>query len=191
MSRQRGIGCALAAQAALADEAAALGEAAGGHGDEEHIRHQAHSTAMVLSIVLALSGIALGFLMYWERKSGKITYSWQNPGESQKREKLVLFRYLPEFEWIVASSSYLDEFYAPLRFRGTHNDRGILIAAGPPFRRNHRLVPEDPGRAGEIRPSGALGVRDVSVTVLAVRSSQNSSRGKSGASRASITIGGV
>ena len=49
-----------------------------------------------------------------KEKSGKIIYPWKNPGEPQMREKLVLFNYLPEYEWIVASSSYLDEFYAPL-----------------------------------------------------------------------------
>ncbi|MFO7714772.1 cache domain-containing protein [Desulfosarcina sp.] len=49
-----------------------------------------------------------------KERSGKITYSWKNPGEPYLREKLVLFNYLPEYEWIVASSSYLDEFYAPL-----------------------------------------------------------------------------
>ena len=49
-----------------------------------------------------------------QKKKGKITYPWKNPGELHMREKLVLFTYLPEYEWIVASSSYLDEFYAPL-----------------------------------------------------------------------------
>lgn len=49
------------------------------------------------------------------RKSGKITYSWRNPDEDDTREKLVIFNYIPEYDWIVASSSYLEEFYAPLR----------------------------------------------------------------------------
>ncbi len=49
------------------------------------------------------------------RKSGKIIYSWKNPDEVQSREKLVIFNYIPEYDWIVASSSYLEEFYAPLR----------------------------------------------------------------------------
>jgi PAS domain S-box-containing protein len=49
-----------------------------------------------------------------DRKSGKITYSWENPGENNSRDKLVIFNHIPEFHWIVASSSYLDEFYAPL-----------------------------------------------------------------------------
>lgn len=48
------------------------------------------------------------------RKKGKIIYPWQNPDEPEAREKLVIFNYIPEFQWIVASSSYLDEFYAPL-----------------------------------------------------------------------------
>lgn len=49
------------------------------------------------------------------QRSGKITYSWRNPGETHHREKLVIFNHIPEYEWIVASSSYLDEFYAPLK----------------------------------------------------------------------------
>lgn len=49
------------------------------------------------------------------RKSGKITYSWENPGENRVRDKLVIFNHIPEYAWIVASSSYLDEFYAPLK----------------------------------------------------------------------------
>lgn len=49
------------------------------------------------------------------RKSGKITYSWPLPGTDQVGEKLVIFNYLPEFDWIVASSSYLDEIFAPLQ----------------------------------------------------------------------------
>jgi len=48
------------------------------------------------------------------RKTGKIVYAWQNPDESAPREKLVIFDYMPELDWIVASSSYYDEFYAPL-----------------------------------------------------------------------------
>lgn len=50
-----------------------------------------------------------------KRRSGKITYSWKNPGESRRRDKLVIFNHIPEYDWIVASSSYLDEFYAPLK----------------------------------------------------------------------------
>ena len=53
-----------------------------------------------------------------ERKSGKIIYSWAAPGESAAREKLVIFNFIPEYQWIVASSSFAEEFYAPLRTIG-------------------------------------------------------------------------
>ncbi|MCP4132777.1 MAG: response regulator [bacterium] len=49
-----------------------------------------------------------------KKKRGKIVYSWKNPGEMFSREKLVYLNYIPEYDWIVASSSYLDEFYKPL-----------------------------------------------------------------------------
>ncbi len=49
-----------------------------------------------------------------ERKNGKLVYTWRNPGEPRARKKLVIFNYLSQYQWIVASSSYLDEFYSPL-----------------------------------------------------------------------------
>jgi PAS domain S-box-containing protein len=49
-----------------------------------------------------------------EKKNGKAVYSWKNPGEAESREKLVIFNHIPEYDWIVASASYLDEIYAPL-----------------------------------------------------------------------------
>ncbi len=48
------------------------------------------------------------------RKSGKIIYPWKNPDETEPRLKLVIFNHIPEYDWIVGSSSYLDEFYKPL-----------------------------------------------------------------------------
>ena len=51
-----------------------------------------------------------------EKKNGKIIYTWRNPDESEYREKLVLFNYIPEFDWLVASSSYVEEFYEPLQY---------------------------------------------------------------------------
>lgn len=53
-----------------------------------------------------------------EKENGKIVYEWRNPGESGLRKKLVIFNLIPEYQWIVASSSYLEEFYAPLRNLG-------------------------------------------------------------------------
>ncbi len=49
-----------------------------------------------------------------ERKNGKMVYTWRNPGEKEYREKLSVFRYIPEFDWIIASASYKEEFYQPL-----------------------------------------------------------------------------
>ncbi len=49
-----------------------------------------------------------------EKKNGKLEYAWKNPGETRYRDKLVFFNYIPEYEWIVASSSYLDEIRSPL-----------------------------------------------------------------------------
>jgi PAS domain S-box-containing protein len=49
-----------------------------------------------------------------EMKRGKLVYSWKNPGERDFRDKLVIFNYIPEYDWIVASSCYLEESYAPL-----------------------------------------------------------------------------
>ena len=40
--------------------------------------------------------------------------SLKNPDEAQAREKLVIFDSIPEFEWTVGCSSYLNEFYEPL-----------------------------------------------------------------------------
>ena len=45
--------------------------------------------------------------------------SWRKKG----RQKVVLFNYIPEYDWIVASSGYLDEFYSVL---ATINRIGIV-----------------------------------------------------------------
>lgn len=49
------------------------------------------------------------------QKKGKLIYSWKNPEETHFRDKLVIFNYIPEYDWIVASSCYLEESYAALR----------------------------------------------------------------------------
>lgn len=50
-----------------------------------------------------------------KRKNGKLTYFWKNPSDDKPRNKLVIFNYIPELKWIVASSGYVDEFYRPLK----------------------------------------------------------------------------
>ncbi|MFZ1986449.1 MAG: cache domain-containing protein [Desulfatitalea sp.] len=57
------------------------------------------------------------------RRSGEITYAWKNPDEPEERLKFVIFNHIPEYDWIVASSSYLDEFYEPL-----NTIRNLIIA---------------------------------------------------------------
>jgi PAS domain S-box-containing protein len=59
-----------------------------------------------------------------QKKRGKLTYFWKNPDETQVREKLVLFDYLPEYGWFVVSSGYVDEIFKPL-----NTIRAIFIAS--------------------------------------------------------------
>ncbi len=61
-----------------------------------------------------------------ERKNGKIIYPWKNPSDETARQKLVIFNHIPELAWIVASSSYLEEFYSPLE-RGYYVGIGVLV----------------------------------------------------------------
>nr|NJM01827.1 methyl-accepting chemotaxis protein [Desulfobacula sp.] len=57
-----------------------------------------------------------------QEKHGKIKYFWKDPGDRNAREKFVIFKHLPEYKWIVASSSYVEEMFAPLK-----TFRNILI----------------------------------------------------------------
>ncbi len=50
-----------------------------------------------------------------KKQNGKLIYEWKNPNDKDFRDKLVIFNIIPEYEWIVASASYLDEFYSPLK----------------------------------------------------------------------------
>ena len=56
-------------------------------------------------------------------KNGKMFYTWREPAEKQYREKLAVYNYIPEFDWYVVSSSYVEEFYEPLK-----NIRRIIAA---------------------------------------------------------------
>ncbi len=46
-----------------------------------------------------------------EMKNGYMEYSWQNPGEAQPRDKAMYLVYFEEWQWIIAVSSYKEEFY--------------------------------------------------------------------------------
>ncbi|MBF0228726.1 MAG: cache domain-containing protein [Desulfamplus sp.] len=58
-------------------------------------------------------------------KNGKLIYKWKNLNDDKFRKKLVIFNIIPEYEWIVASASYLDEFLNPLKII-----RNIIIVMG-------------------------------------------------------------
>jgi signal transduction histidine kinase/ActR/RegA family two-component response regulator len=47
-------------------------------------------------------------------KTGEMTYSWRNPEDRRAQEKIALFKFLPEFDWIVVSTFYLEDVIAPL-----------------------------------------------------------------------------
>lgn len=47
-------------------------------------------------------------------KTGSLNYFWKNSQEEPYRKKLVIFNHIPEYDWIVASSGYYDEFYSVL-----------------------------------------------------------------------------
>ena len=57
------------------------------------------------------------------QKDGFIRYWWKNPGDSEDREKVVAFNYFPEWNWLIASGSYLDEFNS----EGKTTGRGLLL----------------------------------------------------------------
>jgi len=45
---------------------------------------------------------------------GWIVYPWQNPGDDHARDKIVAYMYMPEWDWVIAVGSYLDEFTSPV-----------------------------------------------------------------------------
>jgi methyl-accepting chemotaxis protein len=49
-----------------------------------------------------------------KNKNGKIIYPWQNPGDKKARDKIVIYKHIPEMDWIVASGSYIEELEKPL-----------------------------------------------------------------------------
>lgn len=58
-------------------------------------------------------------------EKGHFEYAWRDPISGDVRDKILYYRFVPELNWIIASSSYLDEAYAPLR-----NIRFILLITG-------------------------------------------------------------
>lgn len=58
-----------------------------------------------------------------EKKDGVIQYWWKNPEDSGEREKVVAFNQYRDWNWLIASGSYLDEFNA----EGKTTGRGLLL----------------------------------------------------------------
>jgi PAS domain S-box-containing protein len=50
-----------------------------------------------------------------KEKHGQQRYLWQNPGDKEPRQKIVVYDFIPEVGWIVAASAYLDDLYEPLQ----------------------------------------------------------------------------
>lgn len=50
----------------------------------------------------------------FQEKNGQLIYRLRESGEEDIREKIVIYKYIPELDWIVASAAYLDEIYKPL-----------------------------------------------------------------------------
>jgi signal transduction histidine kinase len=47
-------------------------------------------------------------------RNGHFDYMWRNPGERTLKRKVVYFKDIPELGWVVASSSYYEDFQQPL-----------------------------------------------------------------------------
>ncbi|MGM0759118.1 MAG: cache domain-containing protein [Thermodesulfobacteriota bacterium] len=76
------------------------------------IIHPAYAGENIFEVMPEESSQAMHRLV--QEESGTIVYPWRNPGDDRLRRKIVIFQAIPEFDWVVASSLYLDEFYAPL-----------------------------------------------------------------------------
>ena len=47
-------------------------------------------------------------------RDGHFDYMWRNPGETGLKKKVVYYKDIPELGWVVASSSYYEDFQQPL-----------------------------------------------------------------------------
>lgn len=46
-----------------------------------------------------------------EGTTSKYSYTWKNPDENEPREKIALVQYFKDFDWVIATTAYLDEMY--------------------------------------------------------------------------------
>lgn len=47
-------------------------------------------------------------------RSGILEYDWKNPDDTEFQKKLMVFSEIEEYNWIIVSTAYRDEFYRPL-----------------------------------------------------------------------------
>ncbi|MFZ2855680.1 MAG: methyl-accepting chemotaxis protein, partial [Rhodocyclaceae bacterium] len=57
------------------------------------------------------------------QRDGVVNYWWKNPDDPEVREKIVAFNHYPEWNWLIASGSYLEEFNA----EGKQAGRGLML----------------------------------------------------------------
>jgi len=50
-----------------------------------------------------------------QQKTGQIDYKWKSKESNQIKDKFIIFTYIPELEWIVASTAYTGELYTGIK----------------------------------------------------------------------------
>jgi len=50
------------------------------------------------------------FLEMREKKNGYLYYEWTDPSTDKIADKIVFFKYIPEYEWIIGSSVYISDY---------------------------------------------------------------------------------
>lgn len=58
-------------------------------------------------------------------RNGQVSYKWREPETGEYTKKIMVFREIPELGWIVGSTGYLDQVYAPL-----YRIQMFLVASG-------------------------------------------------------------
>lgn len=58
-------------------------------------------------------------------KHGTLVYPLKEAGENRSRNIIVVYKYLAEWDWIIAVGAYIDELYSPI-----YTLQGILITVG-------------------------------------------------------------
>lgn len=65
-----------------------------------------------------------------EKKNGEMTYWFKNVADKFPKKKITFFKYLPELDWVVVSTSYSEDVYRPVEIiRNLMIGIGILLIA--------------------------------------------------------------